>query len=59
MIRAKLLSSQGQYQTGDETLIALWRDQENSALWLDLEGELTADRQELLAALNCDRLAVA
>ncbi|MCR9184987.1 MAG: magnesium transporter CorA family protein [Halieaceae bacterium] len=59
MIRAKLLSSQGQYQTGDEALIALWREQESSTLWLDLEGELTADRQELLAALNCDRLAVA
>ena len=39
-------------------MIAAWREQESSVLWLDMEGELTAERQELLASLNCDRLAV-
>jgi len=58
MIRAKLLSPQGQYQTGDESLVPVWREQESSVLWLDMEGELTAERQELLVSLNCDRLAV-
>ncbi|MDP4918072.1 MAG: magnesium transporter CorA family protein [Haliea sp.] len=58
MIKAKLLSSQGQYQTGDESLIAKWREDERSILWLDVEGELTLERQELLVGLQCDRLAV-
>ena len=59
MIRTKLLSAQGQYRHGDAGLIDQWREQGDSILWLDIEGELTAEIQELLVSLKCDRLAIA
>ncbi len=58
MMKTRLLSAQGQYQYGDEGLIEQWRDQGGSILWLDIEGELTADIQNLLLSLKCDPLAI-
>jgi len=58
MIKTKLLSAQGQYQHGNAELIDLWREQEGSILWLDIEGELTTETQNLLLSLKCDRLAI-
>lgn len=58
MIKAKLLSTQGHYQHGDESLIDQWRAQDDSILWLDIEGELTGDIQTMLLSLHCDRLAI-
>ncbi|MFO7550655.1 MAG: magnesium transporter CorA family protein [Haliea sp.] len=59
MIRTKLLSAQGQYRHGDAGLIDQWREQGDSILWLDIEGELTTTVQDLLLSLKCDRLAIA
>jgi magnesium transporter len=58
MIKTQLLSAQGEYQQGDTALIDQWREQRESILWLDIEGELTADIQALLLSLKCDKLAI-
>jgi magnesium transporter len=58
MIRTKLLSAQGHYQHGDAALVDQWREQSGSILWLDIEGELTMEIQDLLLSLKCDRLAI-
>ncbi len=59
MIKTKLLSAQGHYQHGDVGLVEQWREHSGSVLWLDIEGDLTEEVQDLLASLKCDRLAIA
>ncbi|QIB64448.1 magnesium transporter CorA family protein [Kineobactrum salinum] len=58
MIRARLLTANGECQQGDEALLAPWREQQDSHLWLDIESELTEELQTLLLSLHCDKLAL-
>jgi magnesium transporter len=58
MIRAKLLSADGECRHGDETLLIPWREQPDSHIWLDIESELTEELQALLLSLHCDKLAL-
>jgi magnesium transporter len=57
MIRAKLLIAE-ELSAGGAELIESWRGKPGSRLWLDVEGELTADIDALLRAMGCDELAI-
>ncbi|MEZ5502952.1 MAG: magnesium transporter CorA family protein [Halioglobus sp.] len=58
MIRALLLSGDGQHAEGDEQLVRRWRDTPESWLWLDIEDEVTPAIRALLLELGCNELAV-
>ncbi len=58
MIHAKLLSPGGQQQLGGRELVKQWRTDTDTKLWLDIEGEVTAEIRELLTDLGCDELAI-
>lgn len=58
MIRAKLLSGDGEYRHGDESLLLPWREQPDSCIWLDIEGEMTEELKSFLLSLDCDPLAL-
>lgn len=58
MIRAKILSADGELLEGDDTLVEQWRASEGARLWLDIEGEVTPGLRELLLSLGCDELAI-
>ncbi|MCB1689589.1 MAG: magnesium transporter CorA family protein [Halioglobus sp.] len=58
MIRALLLSADGQYSTGDEHMLPAWREQPDSALWLDIQSEITPEIRALLQSFDCNELAI-
>ena len=58
MIRALLLSVDGQHTQGAEELIQQWRDTAGSSLWIDIQGEVTTEIRQLLRSLDCNDLAI-
>tara|TARA_R110000823_G_scaffold27609_17_gene80503 strand:+ start:24954 stop:25922 length:969 start_codon:yes stop_codon:yes gene_type:complete len=58
MIRAMLTGADGACEEGRAELVAQWREQPASRLWLDIEGDLGEPEQELLLGLGCDPLAI-
>ncbi len=56
MIRAILLSEQGQFNEGGAELIERWRQEANARLWLDIEDPQAS--VELLAELGCDESSI-
>ncbi|MET0357142.1 MAG: magnesium transporter CorA family protein [Cellvibrio sp.] len=58
MIRTQLLTKNGEWLTGNEELIARWRDDNGGFIWIDLEGERPADEKTILQSLNCHQLAI-
>jgi magnesium transporter len=58
MIRALLLSVDGQHTQGAEELIQQWREADGSSLWIDIQGEVTPEIGRLLRSLDCNDLAI-
>ncbi len=58
MIRAQLLSANGEHATGNETLAAQWHSTPGGFLWLDIQGEITPDIRLLLQGFGCNDLAI-
>ena len=58
MIRALLLSKDGQYTKGDRQLVDRWRENSGSYIWLDIQDEVTPENEALLKSLGCDTLAI-
>lgn len=58
MIKTLLLTQDGQMQRGGAEQIALWRDDSNSYLWIDIESEDVADEKQLLLDQGCHPLAI-
>ncbi|GAB3271537.1 magnesium transporter CorA family protein [Parahaliea aestuarii] len=58
MIRAKLLSAQGEQRSGALELVEEWRASDGAFMWLDIEGEVTSDIRALLVSLGCSELAI-
>ena len=59
MIRALLLSGEGQLIEGGDELVQRWRESSEGFLWLDIQSEVTADTRALLRSFGCDDLAIA
>ena len=59
MIRALLLSGEGQLIEGGDELVQRWRESREGFLWLDIRSEVTADTRALLRSFGCDDLAIA
>jgi len=58
MIRALLLSGDGEHTEGDEQLVTQWRQSPDSYLWLDIQDEITPAHRTLLQSLGCADLAI-
>lgn len=58
MIRTQVLDESGQMTLGDETLVAQWESNEESFIWIDIEGDVTDEATQLLKAMGCDALAI-
>jgi magnesium transporter len=58
MIRALLLSGDGQCAAGDEQLLQQWRESPDSYLWLDIQDEITPAIRSLLLSMGCDQLVI-
>jgi magnesium transporter len=58
MIRTQLLTSAGEWLTGNEELITRWREEASGYIWIDLESERPADEKSILQSLNCHQLAI-
>lgn len=58
MIRAQLITSDGQWQTGSTELIDAWRKDPSTYIWIDLIGEEPDTEKEWLLSLDCHVLAV-
>jgi len=58
MIRTQLLTSHGEWLTGNEELITRWRAEASGFIWIDLEGERPADEKSILQSLDCHQLAI-
>jgi len=58
MIRALLLSADGEHTEGDEQLVTQWRQSPDSYLWLDIQDEITPVHRTLLQSLGCADLAI-
>lgn len=56
--RTKLISADNNSSDGGLELIAQWRQQGDSTLWLDIEGELSDDMRKELMTLGCHALAI-
>lgn len=59
MIRALLLSGEGQLIEGGDELVERWRESSEGFLWLDIRSEVNADTRALLRSFGCDDLAIA
>jgi magnesium transporter len=59
MIRAQLLSQDGQHTQGSEQLVRQWRETPGSFLWLDIQNEVTPEVSALLQSFGCNDLAIA
>ncbi|MEZ5573195.1 MAG: magnesium transporter CorA family protein [Halioglobus sp.] len=58
MIRALLLSADGEHTEGDERLVSQWRESPDSHLWLDIQDQVTPEVRTLLQSLGCNDLAI-
>jgi len=58
MIRVQLLNHQREVMSGGEELIQQWRNDNNSYIWIDLEGEEPKQENTLLRSLGCHALAI-
>lgn len=58
MIKTLLLTADGQIKRGGVEQIELWRQNDNSYLWIDIESEDVEDEKELLLAQGCHPLAI-
>lgn len=58
MIRTQLLTSHGEWLSGNEELITRWRAEASGFIWIDLEGERPADEKAILLSLDCHPLAI-
>lgn len=58
MIKAALLAD-GELIGGGEELVASWRANPGSNIWLDIEGDLDSATTALLAKMGCDDMAIA
>lgn len=58
MIRALLLSADGQYFEGNDQLVQQWREMPDSIVWLDIQGEVNPDIRALLRSFDCNELAI-
>lgn len=58
MIRARLLSADGQQESGELELVERWRNSEGAFLWLDMEGDISPERRQLLLSMGCSELAI-
>ncbi|WP_049631944.1 magnesium transporter CorA family protein [Cellvibrio sp. pealriver] len=58
MIKTQLLTSSGEWLTGNEELVSRWRADQNSYIWIDLNGEDPAKEKHFLLSMNCHPLAV-
>jgi len=58
MIRALLLSTDGQHTEGKAALIEQWRDTPQANVWLDIQDEVTPEIRQLLHSLDCNDLAI-
>lgn len=59
MIRALLLTGDGQYSQGKEELVRCWRESANNFLWLDIQDEMSPEIRVLLRSFDCNDLAIA
>ncbi|MEQ6888545.1 magnesium transporter CorA family protein [Halomonas sp. CS7] len=58
MMRALLLEADGRVARGGEELIARWRENPESRIWIDVQGEPRERARELLEAFCCHPLAI-
>ena len=58
MIRAQLLSRDGQHKEGSDQLVRQWRETPGSFLWLDIQDEVTPEVRTLLQSFGCNDLAI-
>jgi magnesium transporter len=58
MIRAQLLSRDGQHREGSDQLVHQWRETPGSFLWLDIQSEVTPDVRALLQSFGCNDLVI-
>jgi magnesium transporter len=58
MIRAQLLSRDGQHTQGNDQLVRQWREAPDSFLWLDIQSEVTPEVRALLQNFGCNDLAI-
>ncbi len=58
MMRTLLLEADGRVTRGGEELVARWRDDVGSRIWIDLQGEDQVRERELLQAFGCHPLAI-
>ncbi len=59
MIQTILRTAQGACSMGGVEQVATWRDQPDTCLWVDIEGELADGDVTLLEQLGCDPLSIA
>jgi magnesium transporter len=58
MIRAQLLSADGQHTVGNDQLVHQWRETPGGFLWLDIESAVTPEVRALLNIFGCNDLAI-
>jgi magnesium transporter len=58
MIRALLLSADGQYSEGSDELVPQWLEQPDSVIWLDIQDEVSPEVRALLKSMGCNDLAI-
>lgn len=58
MIRTQWLNATGELSLGGAEQINLWRADNQSYIWIDLEGESPNDERALLESLDCHPLAI-
>ncbi len=58
MIRAQLLSRDGQHSVGNDQLVHQWRETPGGFLWLDIQSEVTPDVRALLQSFGCNDLVI-
>ena len=58
MIRAQLLTANGEWISGGEELVARWRSDSSGFIWIDLHGETPTKENHFLLSMNCHPLAV-
>jgi magnesium transporter len=58
MIRTQLFTGDKQWLQGDRELIDQWKTDNQSFIWIDLQGENSNAEKEFLLSMNCHPLAV-
>lgn len=58
MIRTLLMDAEGHVTRGGEELIVRWRDEADSRIWIDLQGETMPTERAMLEAFDCHPLAI-